>query len=78
MTDGGYVVAGGTHLMWPMRTCRGDDHTVRLWDVAAGKELQTFIGHEGTISAIAFSADGKFLASGSDDTSVLIWEIPTK
>ncbi len=55
----------------------GDDHTVRLWDVATGKELRKFIGHEGAIGTLAFSKDGKLLASGSDDTSVLVWEMPT-
>jgi WD40 repeat protein len=43
--------------------------------VATGKELGQFEGHEGGISCLAFSRDGKWLASGSGDTTVLIWRV---
>jgi len=56
----------------------GDDHTVRLWDAATGKEVRKFVGHEGTVRAVVFSADGKSLASASDDTTVLIWDVTGK
>jgi WD40 repeat protein len=56
----------------------GDDQSVRLWDVATGKETLKFAGHEDTIQALAFSADGKRLASASSDTSVLIWKVDEK
>jgi WD40 repeat protein len=41
------------------------DQTVRLWDVATGKERQKFIGHSGTVFALAASPDGRFLLSSS-------------
>jgi WD40 repeat protein len=56
----------------------GDDHAVRLWDVATGKEVRKFAGHAGTILSLAFSADGKTLASASADTTVLIWDVAGK
>ena len=39
------------------------DHTVRLWDVATQKEKDVFKGHTGIIYTVAFSPDGKTVAS---------------
>jgi RNA polymerase sigma factor (sigma-70 family) len=41
------------------------DRSIRLLDIATGKEIRTFSKHEGAVSAAAFSPDGKILASGS-------------
>ena len=32
--------------------------------------------HSGTINTLAFSPNGMYLASGSDDESVIIWSLP--
>ncbi|XP_040565327.1 F-box-like/WD repeat-containing protein ebi [Lepeophtheirus salmonis] len=49
------------------------DSTVRLWDVERGSCLHTLTRHQETVSSVAFSPDGKFLASGSYDKFVYIW-----
>jgi len=48
---------------------------VVLWDVATGKELRQLKGHQGKITSLAFNEDGTRLASGSADTTVLIWSV---
>lgn len=40
--------------------------------------LATLHGHSDRVNSIAFSPCGKFLASASSDTSVIVWEIATK
>jgi WD40 repeat protein len=51
------------------------DKTVRLWDVAAGKELKKMEGHTADVNSVALSADGKLLASGGKDKLVIVWDV---
>jgi hypothetical protein len=46
----------------------------RLWEVATGQLRGQIRGHSDTVWAAAFSPDGRLLASGSQDTTALIWD----
>jgi sugar lactone lactonase YvrE len=48
---------------------------VKLWDADTGKALATLPGHIGPIEALAFSHDGKRLASVSRDGTVRLWDV---
>ncbi|HQR44025.1 MAG TPA: hypothetical protein PLX97_15125, partial [Gemmatales bacterium] len=55
------------------------DKTLKLWDVAAGKEVKTFAGtsgHNDLILTSAFSPDGRGFASGAKDNSIKLWDMP--
>jgi WD40 repeat protein len=55
----------------------GYRQTAVLWDVATGKQLQTFPGHQGYVFAAAISPDGSKIATGSDDKCWRIWDANT-
>jgi len=48
---------------------------VRVYDWGQKKVLGTFIGHLGPVTALRFSPDGTVLASGAQDTSILLWDL---
>jgi hypothetical protein len=52
------------------------DHLVRVCSVATGKELGR-LEHPDSITRLAFSPDGKTLATGCDDNGVYYWEVAT-
>lgn len=58
------------------------DHSVKLWDAAAGTMVREFKGyhekdfakgHREGIFSVALSPDGKFLATGGSDRAVKLW-----
>jgi WD40 repeat protein len=48
---------------------------VRVYDWEKKKPLATFVGHVGPVSFLRFSPDGKRVASGSHDGSVILWDL---
>jgi WD40 repeat protein len=68
--DGTRLATGGSH-----------DKSIKLWDVVSGKELHIIQGPRREvniaeqINTLAFSPDGKLLASGSHDGAVKVWDV---
>jgi WD40 repeat protein len=52
-------------------------NTILLVDIVTGKTIGTLFGHKQAVGSVAFSADGRTLASASADGSLKLWNIPT-
>ncbi len=54
----------------------GNFVNIAVWDAKTGNALPAIEGHRSWIQALAFSPDGKLLASGSGDRTIRIWNVP--
>ncbi|HVX61939.1 MAG TPA: WD40 repeat domain-containing protein, partial [Pirellulales bacterium] len=50
---------------------------VRLFDASTGRLLRTFQGHTSFVNALAFGAGGRYVVSGSSDSTLRCWSVAT-
>ena len=48
---------------------------VKLWDVSTRRNVANLDGHGSRVNSVVFSPDGTILASGSEDGTILIWDM---
>ena len=46
-----------------------------VWSVVSSTKVTTLKGHASSVWSVAFSKDGKYLASGSTDSTVKVWTV---
>ena len=51
--------------------------TIGLWDVRSGELRHVLKEYHNLLTCLAFSPDGETLASGSGDSEIILWDIPT-
>ena len=51
------------------------DGSIRLWKSSTCSVITTLNGHKKAVTALAFDERGTRLASGSQDTDLIVWDI---
>ncbi len=63
-----------------------DDQTIKLWKTGGldphtppgmAHRTNVLLGHEGQVFSLVFSPDSGLLASGSDDGTIKLWDVPS-
>jgi WD40 repeat protein len=70
-------LASGGYAPWARRAAGGPTASVRLWDLAAGRQHDTLPSQGYAVAALAFTADSLTLATGGEDTAVRLWDVQT-
>ncbi|HQH72442.1 MAG TPA: WD40 repeat domain-containing protein, partial [bacterium] len=60
--NGKYIASAGGSLVY-------------LWPLNADEPVRMLTGHTGSVTSVAFSADGSKLLSGSQDNTALLWDV---
>ena len=72
--DDRWLAAGGYFPPNPQSGANGLGD-IRLYDFNSGEIESLLTGHANVVTALAFSADGRFLASGGADGAVRVWKL---
>jgi WD40 repeat protein len=51
------------------------EQKIHIYEALTGKLRTTLEGHKEQVYALAFSPDGRWLVSGSKDSTVLVWDL---
>jgi WD40 repeat protein len=73
--DGRFVLSGGCEETDAHSSCTKG--SLKLWEAATGRKLQSFSGHTNWVNSVTFSPDGRFALSGSDDKTLKLWAVRT-
>jgi WD40 repeat protein len=68
------VTAVRLHKAGQLLATAGDDHLVRVWNLADGKLVHRLDAHTDWVRTIDYSPDGRVLASAGSDRRIIFWE----
>jgi WD40 repeat protein len=74
----GYMIGNGLAFSPDSRLLAFNQaRIVQIYDLTTGNLVRSFDGHNNFVSSIAFSPDGRFLLTGSQDKTARLWDVET-
>ena len=70
----GYVILSALVIFILLKRASFDS-TVKIWNITTGECVHTLGSHKEAIYSVAWSPDGKYLASGSFDHTINVWSL---
>lgn len=52
--------------------------SITLWNIQSGQQIASMKAHKESVNSLAFSTDGKTLASSGEDYKIHLWDVPTQ
>ena len=49
--------------------------TVVVWDFGTKGVAKKYMGHASAVTSVCWSRDGRYMASGSEDRNVILWDV---
>src|SRR5262249_54127509 len=73
--DGRYLASASGNLIKPITDPSSGPGEIKLWEVITGENLLTLRGHQREIASLAFSPDGRHLATAGWDRIIKVWNL---
>ena len=70
--DGRYLLCGSRR-----QPASRDPGIVSIWEFELGAHVRTLQGHKGNVTALAMTADSRYILSGGQDGEVHLWDLDT-
>ena len=61
-----------------LETKPGQKNSITVWNIKSGEEAFTFSGNQKSVIALAFSPDGRSLASADEDGGITVWDVTNR
>ncbi|MCG9126840.1 WD40 repeat domain-containing protein [Candidatus Poribacteria bacterium] len=52
--------------------------SITLWNIQSGQQIASIKAHKKSVNGLAFSSNGKTLASSGEDNKIHLWDVPTQ